>query len=223
MGIFRLNSRQSQLRAANPDPPETPRVRYWRITRFWWPFSVPPVFFYVALNSFILWGSAEFDSTSADNPTYSLRGKIYPEVVLSLVVVGMAYYFFTFAGAEKRPAQHRIYNWSIINWGGVTCKVDKDGYYDAYLERVYRFGRRRVIKYTVSSGLSRKCRIMTKQIQRFERQTEGFISCIGFLVAQCYVKPHGIGWKRLGTTSKGPFAVGEKLSRTRLVGLLVAR
>ena len=109
------------------------------------------------MNSFIfvVTGLSKTDGVDAG---YSFKGKWYPTIVLSVVGLGLLYYFGVLAAYTLRP----FYKKSLMQFGNVTCRIWKVPSFDMKDERARRFGHRRNISVDVSSSLSSSsCRALS--------------------------------------------------------------
>jgi hypothetical protein len=98
------------------------------------------------MNSFIFIATGP-SKTDGVNLGYSFNGKWYPTIVMSVIGLGLLYYFGVFAAYAPEP----FYKKSAIQVGNVTCDISKEPSFDMEDERARRFGHRRNISMMVSS------------------------------------------------------------------------
>ncbi|RMJ13029.1 hypothetical protein BHE90_001578 [Fusarium euwallaceae] len=172
VGFYHLKSRDRALRL-----PST-RTGNWfkKIVRLFLAVTVP---FYILLNAGILVINAVGPYKGTDGSATAFPGYGFPVIVVALLAVGTAYYVLFFGAASRLyepvmsdnndttspsstpAATHREKgilrqeNW--FNWmrrADVRCEIRKNYTYDNKLERVYRFGRRWKMVYSVPEDKS---------------------------------------------------------------------
>jgi hypothetical protein len=149
LGLFRLRSRELDL-DVNVTRSWFPRVSEWGTTN---KLSRIPqalfIFSYAGMNAFIFVATG-LSKTDGVDIGYAFNGKWYPTIVMSVIGLGLLYYFGFFAAYVPSP----LYNKSLMQVGNVTCDISKQPNFDMRDERTRRFGHRRDINMTVSSPLS---------------------------------------------------------------------
>jgi hypothetical protein len=98
------------------------------------------------MNSFIFVATG-LSKTDGIDAGYSFNGKWYPTIVLSVIALGLFYYFGVFAAYVKSP----LYKKSVLKVANVICNITKQPSFEQDEERVRRFGQRRVIAIDVST------------------------------------------------------------------------
>jgi len=141
-GLLRLKSREEEL-----GPPTRDTSKVWRASQWKLGWKLLIVVVYCAFNIFILSVSAKYPSTGADNPYVSVTGHIYPSITFGLLCLALLYYGATFLGLGRNPTV--AWYKSVIPWTGVTSTICKAPAYNVLETKVYRFGSRRTITFTV--------------------------------------------------------------------------
>jgi hypothetical protein len=101
---------------------------------------------YAGMNFFIFIATG-LSKTDGVDLGYAFNGKWYPTIVMSVIGLGLLYYFGVFAAYVPDP----LYKKSAIQVGNVTCDISKEPSFDMEDERARRFGHRRNIFMKVSS------------------------------------------------------------------------
>lgn len=97
------------------------------------------------MNSFIFVATGLSTNDGTENG-YSFNGKWYPTIILSIIGLGLLYYFGVFAAYVPSS----LYNKSLLQMGNVRCAVSKEPSFEMENELTRRFGQRRSITITVS-------------------------------------------------------------------------
>ncbi|KAM6530406.1 hypothetical protein FALCPG4_008533 [Fusarium falciforme] len=165
LGFFNLKSREEALW---PKGAPTRRKRRGFVAQA---LLVPTILLYAAVNMAILVINAIPPYLAGDGEDSDFAGYIFPALLGGLLFVSLAYYLLFFGAAPRsyelvqndvdssnpNPSepvrQDGIINvqsrWNLMRWANVQCEIRKDYTYDRELERVYRFGRRWRIIYSV--------------------------------------------------------------------------
>jgi hypothetical protein len=135
--------------------------------------------FYILLNIAILIINAIPEYVSSDGTLHVFPGYGFSVIVASVVVIGTAYYVLFFGAAyryyEPLPAtesdeeipQPRMYEGilkpesrlNLMKHAGVRCDIHKDYFYKK-VERMYRFGRRWRMQYSIRGVDAEVCFIL---------------------------------------------------------------
>jgi hypothetical protein len=145
------------------NPPYRPSKASSSVARF---FLTLGVVLYVATNLLILVVNVIPPYRGSDGTDVAFQGYGYPIILICLVLLGVLYYLAVFASAPRayprargdmnpvREAGLLPTKWSVLDFAGVSCEIQKDRYYNQHVERVYRFGRRWRIVYSVKGDES---------------------------------------------------------------------
>ncbi|CZR51708.1 uncharacterized protein PAC_01585 [Phialocephala subalpina] len=148
-GVLRLSRREDEL-GRPMDTSEVWRISKWNAESRNIALKILTwiiVLIYCGFNGFILYVSGHYASTGADNPNVSVTGYVYPSATFGLCALAFLYYSAIFLGLGDRP---RI-GWyrSLVRWVKVTGTINKASKYDFEVAKVYRFGSRRTITFTL--------------------------------------------------------------------------
>ncbi|KAJ4207539.1 hypothetical protein NW759_013939 [Fusarium solani] len=162
IGFYHLKSREKALWSSNPS------TTHWfrKILQFLQSWFIVPV--YIGLNGAILVINAIGPYKGTDGSAAAFKGIGFPIMAGGILVIGIAYYVVFFGAASRiyEPSQgatddavpkpltktgilgeQRWFN--LMGWAKVRCEIRKNYTYDKKLERVYRFGRRWRMVYSV--------------------------------------------------------------------------
>lgn len=180
IGFYHLKSRERALWSNNPSTTHGFR----KILQFLQSWIIVPV--YIGLNGAILVINAIGPYKGTDGSAAAFKGFGFPIMAGGILLIGIAYYVVFFGAASRiyEPSQGATVDavpkpltktgilgeqrWSnLMRWAKVRCEIRKNYTYDKRLERVYRFGRRWRMVYSVPGDAGYEVRTHKNEPMKF--------------------------------------------------------